>query len=62
MYTDGLTEARKVSGEEYGLRLVDVAHRATRSLGDVLDAVVSDQSTFRADVPNSGDMTCLPSV
>jgi sigma-B regulation protein RsbU (phosphoserine phosphatase) len=60
MYTDGLSEARNGSGGEYGLRLVDVAQRAARSaLPDLLDAVVSDQATFRADVPNSDDMTVL---
>ena len=60
MYTDGLSEARNVLGEEYGVRVVDVAHRAARStLPDVLDAVVSDQARFRADVANADDMTVL---
>ena len=60
MYTDGLTEARNASGEEYGLRVADVAHRpAGSTLSGLLNAVVSDQARFRGDSPNTDDMTVL---
>jgi sigma-B regulation protein RsbU (phosphoserine phosphatase) len=60
MYTDGLSEGRNPSGEEYGVRVADVAHRAARSgLSDILKAVVSDQAQFRGDSPNTADMTVL---
>ena len=60
IYTDGLTEARNASGEEYGCRATDVARRtAGWTLGDLLDAVVSDQAAFRGGSPNADDVTVL---
>ena len=60
IYTDGLTEARSASGDEYGRRVADVARSsADSSLGDLLSAVISDQAVFRGDIPNADDMTVL---
>lgn len=60
IYTDGLTEARNASGDGYGRRVTDIARRAVRSrVGDLLDAVVSDQAAFRGDCTNTDDLTLL---
>ena len=60
IYTDGLTEARNASGEEYAGRVADIARRTMGStLGDLLNAVVADQAAFRDGNRNADDMTVL---
>ena len=60
MYTDGLSEGRNASGEEYGRRVAEVAHRtAASALDDLLQTVVSDQAAFLGDSPNADDLTVL---
>ena len=60
IYTDGLSEGRNASGEEYGRRVADVANRTSASpLSDLLHAVLSDQAAFRGNSPNADDLTVL---
>jgi sigma-B regulation protein RsbU (phosphoserine phosphatase) len=59
-YTDGLSEARNPSGDEYGRRVDDIVQRTAASpVEDLLHAVVCDQAAFRGDSPNADDMTVL---
>ena len=61
VYSDGLTEARNRSDEEYGAaRLERVATAAAEEpVGRLLSAAVRDQATFRAGCPNTDDVTVL---
>lgn len=61
MYSDGLTEARSISGDEYGAdrvrrSAVAAAHDPVENL---VAAAVRDQASFRAGHPNADDVTLL---
>jgi sigma-B regulation protein RsbU (phosphoserine phosphatase) len=60
-YSDGLTEARNGAGEEYGAdRLLAVATAAAHApLSEFMAQVIGDQREFRADCPNTDDLTVL---
>lgn len=61
VYSDGLTEARDSSDEEYGAprveRVATVA--AQQSVENLVAAAVRDQASFRAGCPNTDDVTVL---
>ena len=61
LYTDGLTEALNVSGQEYGderlLRLIREAHQL--ALEALLTACLRDVNSFRAAAPRVDDLTLM---
>jgi sigma-B regulation protein RsbU (phosphoserine phosphatase) len=61
VYSDGLTEARNDSDEEYGAARVE--HVATAAAQDpverLLAATVEDHAAFRNGAPNTDDLTVL---
>lgn len=58
--TDGLTEARNGSGEEYGNQVEHVArHVAHVPVTDAVQAIIADQRQFRGDCSNMDDLTIL---
>jgi phosphoserine phosphatase RsbU/P len=61
VYTDGLTEARNCSGDEYGVARVEqcAARTARRSVTELVSTVVADQAAFRVDCPNTDDVAVL---
>ncbi|MBM4160325.1 MAG: hypothetical protein FJ217_04405 [Ignavibacteria bacterium] len=61
LYTDGLTEARNPSGEEYGEeRLVSLLDRdGGHAPQDLLTACLKDLSDFRSTAPRADDLTIL---
>jgi sigma-B regulation protein RsbU (phosphoserine phosphatase) len=61
VYTDGLTEARNPSGDEYGLARVEqsAARAARRTVTEFVSAVVADQAEFRQGCPNADDVAVL---
>jgi sigma-B regulation protein RsbU (phosphoserine phosphatase) len=60
VFTDGLTEARNASGEEYGAR-VERAAEVVASLrpGDQVSHLIADIASFRADMRTADDLTVL---
>lgn len=68
LYSDGITEASDLAGEEYTLgRLVSVLReRRDRPLEEILGAIDAEVSSFAAGLPQGDDQTvvlvrCLPS-
>ena len=61
VYSDGITEARSATGEEYGAaRLERIAAAAARQpVAQFVASVVADQASFRAGNPNADDVTVL---
>lgn len=60
LYTDGLVEARSMSGEFYGLeRLEQSFQRCTGGARESLEAVLSDLDRFVADAPQADDQTVV---
>ncbi|HEX5473951.1 MAG TPA: PP2C family protein-serine/threonine phosphatase [Vicinamibacterales bacterium] len=61
VYTDGLTEARNCSGDEYGIARVEqsAARAARRSVADLVSTVAADQAAFRERCPNADDVAVL---
>jgi phosphoserine phosphatase RsbU/P len=61
LYTDGLSEARDVSGQEYGderlLRLIAASHQL--SVHALLAACLRDLNVFRATAPKADDLTLM---
>lgn len=61
LYTDGVTESRNPSGEEYGperLELAALAHER-RPGREILDACLADLKTFQRDPRREDDQTIL---
>jgi len=60
-YTDGLTDALNLPGEEYGMaRLMQAVRRASRSNAvDLLDHLLKDLSLFTQERPPFDDVTLL---
>jgi sigma-B regulation protein RsbU (phosphoserine phosphatase) len=61
LYTDGITEARDSSGDEYGeARLAELASGlGNLSAADSLAAIVADVDRFAGDSPQHDDLTAL---
>jgi sigma-B regulation protein RsbU (phosphoserine phosphatase) len=62
IYTDGLSEARNHSDEEYGLSRIEssvAAHAASGTLRGLVDGCVADQARFRGSSVNGDDLTVL---
>jgi sigma-B regulation protein RsbU (phosphoserine phosphatase) len=61
MYSDGLTEARNATGEEYGPdRVRDALVRTAHlDVDDLLDRLLEEQARFRAGSSNADDLTLL---
>ena len=60
LFTDGLTEARNVDEDEYGLR-IETAAAATAGLAvhEIVAHAVEDQRRFRGVAPNTDDVTVM---
>jgi sigma-B regulation protein RsbU (phosphoserine phosphatase) len=61
IYTDGLTEARNATGEEYGLKRVHAladGHR-TKPPAELISNCLADLHTFTAGSKQSDDLTLL---
>ncbi|HXX63391.1 MAG TPA: PP2C family protein-serine/threonine phosphatase, partial [Bacteroidota bacterium] len=60
-YTDGLTEARNASDEEYGIaRLKSLLQRIGSLPGEeLIQAILKDLDTFRGDISRTDDLTLM---
>ncbi len=60
-YTDGITEAKSVSKEEYGEERLYAAIKkyAAAKLDDMRDCIISDVKKFTGEEPQSDDITLL---
>ncbi len=60
-YTDGLTEMRNLSGDEYGFDRITsiVKGSARKGARDLLPEILSDLGEFRAEAAQSDDLTLL---
>jgi len=60
LFTDGLTEARNVDENEYGLR-IETAASATAGLAahEIVMHVVEHQRRFRGEAPNADDVSVM---
>jgi sigma-B regulation protein RsbU (phosphoserine phosphatase) len=61
LYTDGFSEARNLSGQDYGMiRVEEAALQAARlPIADFLEGMIADQARFRGSCPNGDDVTLL---
>jgi sigma-B regulation protein RsbU (phosphoserine phosphatase) len=61
LYTDGLTEARNPSDEEYSEAQLSalVARESIRPVNDLIDSCVKDWQVFRAGAPKTDDLTIM---
>jgi phosphoserine phosphatase RsbU/P len=61
LYTDGITEAKNVHGEEYDVERLSniVAINSQKSANDILSSIIDDVNIFRASVEAEDDMTLL---
>ena len=62
LYTDGITDARNLAGEDYGEdRLVCLAKSLSRGLNaeDLIEAVAADVSRFTGGAEQADDITLV---
>ena len=61
LYTDGITEMRNESKEEYGIQRVKklILNNNHLNASEILDILINDVETFRGEVPPHDDTTAL---
>jgi phosphoserine phosphatase RsbU/P len=64
LFTDGITEAMNIQGEQYGDERLEQAVRVWRNLHprEFVNHIIDAASAFAGDAPQSDDMTCLSLV